>query len=107
MSFIKRLGYYLIGLSVGLIFLFFFFNGKRTQCNYTPDARVKNDILQKKWIFETEFYTIHDTIKWFDDADVRFSESNVGLDSCNVYKLRYKKDIFYVENCKEAAFFRR
>lgn len=107
MSFLKRLGYYLGGFSVGLIFLFFFFNGKRTQCNYAPSARVKNDIQLKKWVFKNDFYLINDTVQWFKNVDVRFSESVIGVDSCNVYVMEIDDTIFSVENCSETAFFRR
>ena len=107
MSFLKRLGFYLGGFSVGLIFLFFFFNGKRTQCNYAPSARVINDIQQKKWVFEDGFYAINDTVKWFKNMDIRFSESVIGVDSCNVYVLEADDKIFSVENCTDTAFFTR
>ncbi len=107
MSFIKRLGYYLGGFSIGLIFLFFFFNGKRTQCNYSPSARVKSDIQKKQWVFEDNFYPIQDTLQWFSKIDIDFSESNVGVDSCNVYVLKVDKKAFSVENCTETAYFKR
>ncbi len=107
MSFLKRLGYYLGGFSVGLIFLFFFFNGKRTQCNYSPSARVKKDIQQKKWVFENNFYTITDTVQWFKNVDVRFSDSTIGVDSCNVYVIELDDDTFSVENCTNTAYFKR
>lgn len=107
MSFLKRLGYYLGGFSVGLVFLFFFFNGKRTQCNYAPSARVKNNIQQKKWVFEKDFYSINDTLQWFKSANVRFGESTIGVDSCNVYMMEVYNKTFFIENCTDTAFFRR
>ena len=48
MKFIHRLGYYLGGFSIGLIFLAFFLSGKRASCDYGPDARVLKNIGQKK-----------------------------------------------------------
>ena len=48
MSLFYRIGYYLVGFSVGLIFLAFVFNGKKTSCNYSPSSRVKSSLLQKK-----------------------------------------------------------
>ena len=47
MSFLYRLGYFLGGFSAGLVILFFLFNGKRTQCNYGPQARVINNLSEK------------------------------------------------------------
>lgn len=107
MSFIKRLGYYLGGFSVGLIFLFFLFNGKRTQCNYSPSARVKSDIKKKGWVFEKDFYPIQDTIKWFAKTTVDFSESNIGTDSCNVYVMEIESKVFFVRKCTDIAYFKR
>ena len=48
MKVLYRLGYYLGGFSVGLILLAFILNGKKTSCNYTPNARVIDNLLQKK-----------------------------------------------------------
>ena len=53
MSFLYRLGYYLGGFSAGLVILFFLFNGKRTQCNYGPEARVLNNLSEKHWQAKT------------------------------------------------------
>jgi len=107
MSFLKRLGFYLGGFSVGLIFLFFFFNGKRTQCAYAPEARVKKDIQNKSWVFEDRFYAITDTVQWFKNSNVRFGESTIGKDSCNVYVMENEKVSFTVENCSDTAYFKR
>ena len=107
MSFIKRLGYYLGGFSVGLIFLFFFFNGKRTECSYSPDARVKKDIKQKEWVFESDFYQIQDTVRWFSASDINFGKSTIGTDSCNLYVFEFEAKIFTAENCPNKVFFRR
>src|SRR6056300_334628 len=107
MSFIKRLGYYLGGFSIGLIFLFFFFNGKRTQCSYAPEARVKKDILSKTWVFETNFLAIQDTLRWFAAVEINFGKSAIGVDSCNVYVMHIEETTFSVENCSDTAYFRR
>lgn len=107
MSFLKRLGYYLGGFSVGLLFLFFFLNGKRTQCSYAPEARVKKDILKKTWVFEQDFYPITDTVQWFKKVYVRFSESTIGVDSCNIYTMKHGENTFSVDNCADTAYFRR
>lgn len=107
MSFLKRLGYYLGGFSVGLIFLFFFFNGKRTQCSYAPEARVKKNIQTKIWVFEDAFYPIADTVMWFKNAEVHFAKSTIGKDSCNVYLMTFDTNSFSVENCTNTAYFRR
>jgi len=51
MGFIKRLGWYLLGLSVGLIFLVFFLKKKSDETGvsfcYLPNCRVLKDIRSK------------------------------------------------------------
>ena len=54
MKVLYRLGYYLGGFSVGLILLAFILNGKKTSCNYTPNARVIDNLLQKKIVISQE-----------------------------------------------------
>jgi len=98
MSFLKRLGYYLGGFSVGLIFLAFFFNGKRTQCNYSPEARVLNDLSKKEWRFASDIkpiiqldsVSIHSLVKY---SDVDFRSSNTSKDSCKVLSNRNRIEI--------------
>jgi hypothetical protein len=107
MSFLKRLGYYLGGLSFGIIFVFFFFNGKRTQCNYSPSDRVLNDIKKKEWVFDENFYKINDTIKWFSKSKINFNNSIIGTDSCNIYLMSFTESIYYIKNCDETAYFSR
>ena len=50
----QRLGYYLGGFSIGLIFLAFFFSGKRTSCAYGPEARVLKNINTKPLVYSEE-----------------------------------------------------
>ena len=57
MKFIHRLGYYLGGFSIGLIFLAFFLNGKKVSCDYGPEARVLKNINSKKIVFSEDLTT--------------------------------------------------
>ena len=115
MKFIHRLGYYLGGFSIGLVFLAFFLSGKRASCDYGPDARVLKNIglkqLQYSDIVEEmmalkkiDSTTIYLVLK---RGDVNFSESNTKLETCNLYvieKTVEKKEIVItVENCDEIA----
>ena len=110
MDFIKRLGYYLIGFSVGLIFLFYFFNGKRTQCNYSPQTRVLNDLSKKKWILSENInskikFNSTEVSKWISLGSINFSKSDTNLDSCKIYCLVtiYKniESNIYLKNCEQ------
>ena len=112
MSFIKRLGYYLGGFSAGLIFLVFFLNGKRTQCNYSPDARVLNNLSKKEWVyspgvsqpFTIDSLTIQMLIK---KGDINFSLSEIEKDSCKIYLIETELELreydLKVENCAKNA----
>ena len=115
MKFINRLGYYLGGLSIGLIFLAFFLNGKRVSCDYGPEARVLKNISTKNHIYskdiisalsnnEIDSTSLKDIIR---NGNVNFTESKTKLDSCKVYIIEGKhldKDVILsIENCETTA----
>lgn len=115
MTFLQRLGYYLGGFSIGLILLAFFLSGKKTSCEYGPDARVKK-IIRRKQLEYTPAVTQQINSGAIDTAainylllkgDVDFSKSKTDLDSCNIYVLEgpYKENILSltIENCKNVA----
>ena len=110
MNFIKRLGYYLFGFAIGLIFLFYFLNEKNTKFNYSPQSRVLNDLDKKKWFFEfsADSIKIIDSIKknvWIKEGKINFKKSNTKLDTCKIYCLEtfynQKKTDIYIKNCKK------
>ena len=109
MSFIKRLGYYLGGFSAGLIFLAFFLNGKRTECNYSPDARVLNNLSKKEWLyapdisqsFTLDSITIQALIKKGEQCS--YSISKVNSKFCVLHSNR-NNVITYEEYCKNKNF---
>lgn len=93
MKFTHRLGYYLGGFSIGLIFLAFFLSGKKTSCDYGPEARVLKNISIKKHIYSQEIYEFMkrnqmdsiEVAKIIRHGNVNFSESQTKLDSCKIY----------------------
>ena len=115
MKFIHRLGYYLGGFSIGLIFLAFFLNGKRASCDYGPEARVLKNINSKpRSISEKAKESIEhikiDSISLSNlmrTGNVNFSKSITKLDSCNIYIIEGEfnnKDIeLEVKNCNTKA----
>ena len=105
MSFLKRLSYYLGGFSVGIVLLIFFLSGKNTRCTYTPDARVINDFSKKEWVFNTTTSDSIDRCEFLKGGDIVFSKSQVGIVSCNVYRLRLPHGVYDVQNCDSIAFF--
>jgi len=111
MKLINRVGFYIGGFSIGLIFLAFILKGKKTKFSYWPNDRIINDINKKKIIFSRRSI---DKLLSFDldssefniilkDGKVigRYKKSN--LDNCKTYTIKSKKLIFEVENCTTTA----
>lgn len=115
MKFIHRLGYYLGGFSIGLIFLAFFLSGKRASCDYGPDARVLKNIGLKQLQFDERVEDMLNS-KTIDSTtislilkqgDVNFSKSNTKLETCKIYVIEKavedKEIALTVENCEQIA----
>ena len=115
MKFIHRLGFYLGGFVIGLILLFFFLSGKKTSCDYGPEARTLKNIRIKKREFSEKAllklneYQLDTAIVsiLLNNGNVIFRESITNLDSCNQYvvqgKVSNKNLKIRVENCKFKA----
>jgi hypothetical protein len=94
-SFIKRLFYYLGGVGLGIIILMFFLSGKKTSCDYGPNARtlkfLKSKPLQKSKDAEMDI-TLHnidslDIKAALDVGEINFSSSEISNDLPNIYAL--------------------
>jgi hypothetical protein len=115
MKFIHRLGFYLGGFVIGLMLLFFFLGGKKTSCDYGPEARTLKNIRIKPRHFSEKALLAFGNHKidttsisiFLMDGDVIFSESDTSLDSCKQYIIRAivtdKKYKVRVENCENKA----
>ncbi len=115
MKFIHRVGYYLGGFSLGLILLAFFLSGKKTSCDYGPNARTLKNIGIKKQAYsefaltEMRNYGIDssEVSKLISTGSVNFSESDTQKDSCNIYLIenewKEKELELSVENCDSIA----
>ena len=110
MKLIYRLGFYMMGFSVGLIFLAFILNGKKTSCNYGPNDRVIADLTKKAWKPKNKVNNEFDSIAFQDflnKASVDFGKSNTQKDSCKTYFINgywYEKPIsIRVENCEKSV----
>lgn len=116
MTFIQRLGYYSGGLILGIIILIFFFSGKKSSCDYSPNARVLKNIRIKDQYYTTK--SIRFLVKNKVDTSyvtyllhhgkVDFGASNTQLDSCKIYSIKSpKKDstqiALKIKNCEKAA----
>ena len=93
MKFSQRLAYYLFGLLIGGLFLFFFFGEKKTEFCYLPNCRVLKDLRTKPVTFsktvEAKFQegwvTNDDIHQSFKYGDVDFSKSNVDFEKGKLY----------------------
>lgn len=115
MKFIHRLGYYLGGFSIGLIILAFFLSGKRTTCDYSPNARVLKNIRIKERAYTEEaleqlkLYQVDTAVvsTILQKGDVDFGRSETKLDSCKTYWITGRSETHNLEllfeNCDSIA----
>ena len=115
MKLIHRIGYYLGGFSLGLILLAFFLSGKKTSCDYSPNARTIKNINIKKHLYSEatentmKTYSL-DTLDVFNlikTGSVNFSESDTKSEDCKMYLIENEledKDVeLRVKNCDSTA----
>ena len=115
MLFLKRLGFYLLGFSIGLIFLFYFLKRKNAEFCYTPNCRVLKNINTKKIEFSSEVnqFLIENKIDSsqintiLKEGDVIFSKSDTHGKPCAVYIVKGAVNNEYIEisieNCELTA----
>ena len=115
MKFSQRLGYYSFGFIVGMILLFFFLGGKKTSCDYSPNARVLKNIRIKERKFSDQALlamsdkaldTSHIS-KILKSGNVDFSKSNTNKITCKEYFIEgnanEKRIGLTVQNCDSIA----
>lgn len=115
MKFIHRLAYFSVGLFFGIIILMFFLGGKKTSCDYSPNARTLKNIRIKDRTFSK------DALQFFQSSNldtshvssvlnsgkVDFGRSKTDGDPCNIYFVSGKLDTgileLQIENCDSTA----
>jgi len=105
MSFLKRLYYFSTGLIIGIVFLFFIFNGKRSSCNYGPNARVIDNIISKELVLKYQTDSIADD-ELYDliyKGRVRFNKSDITNEPCPLYFVESGDLSLLIENCIKQA----
>lgn len=115
MKLIHRVGYFSIGLFFGIVILIFFLSGKKTSCDYLPNARVLKNIRTKHRQFSEEslkFFQINnlDTSEVagiLEKGDVDFGKSETHTEPCKRYfitgKANSKKIELQIKNCDTLA----
>ncbi len=118
MSFLKRLGFYLIGLSIGLIFLVIFLKNKSEETGtsfcYFPNCRVLKELRSKPQGFTPEFKQLwyNGTIDslgiahFLNDGDIDFRNSDTKSEPCKTYRIQGQLNeinaVLVVDNCKDS-----
>lgn len=119
MSFLKRLGFFLFGLSIGLIFLAIFLKKKSEKTGvefcYFPNCRTLKDIRSKPLSYSEEVREILengelDTLdikNLLTDGTVDFKKSDTKAKDCKTYfiegAVKGKERILKIKNCSEKA----
>ena len=115
MKLAARLAYYSVGFFIGIMILMFFLSGKKTSCDYGPDARVLKNIRIKNKTYEPSVLLFLkenqlDTSvvrNILNSGDVDFSNSNTKLDSSKIYaaegEVNNKNLTLRIENCENQA----
>lgn len=119
MAFLKRLGFYLFGLSIGIVFLTMFLKKKSAETGvyfcYLPNCRTLKDIRSKPFYYSEEVKKIMQT-KAIDTAEIKLLLTNADIDfgksetktkPCKTYLLEgylKEKEVFAsVKNCSGKA----
>lgn len=117
MPFLKRLGFYLVGLSIGLVFLAFFFKKKSEETGtsfcYFPNCRVLKDIRSKPLSYsdraaaEIAAKNLDSTAlaNFFYKGDVDFKKSDTKSEPCKTFVIEAMIDekaaTMTVSSCKD------
>ena len=111
MSFLKRLGFYLTGLAIGLIFLAFFLNRKNAEFCYFPNCRVLKELRSKPLVYSDEARQAilqqkldsTDITYFLSQGDVDFRTSETDATPCKIYviegKPREEMMLLSLQNC--------
>ena len=112
---LKRIGYYLVGLSIGSVAVYFFWTKKNASFDYGMDARTLKSIRVKKRLFSPEAQSLIDaskidtlTISYIlKTGDVDFSKSDQRKKPCGEYYIQGKDSLqniaLYISRCDSTA----
>lgn len=119
MPFIKRLGFYLFGVSLGILFLAFFFKKKTEDTGayfcYFPNCRTLKDIRSKPMYYSdavteqlrSKALDTTDIVGLLTQGDVDFGRSDTKSNPCKTYivegTIKEVEVIATVRNCIKKA----
>jgi len=115
MNFIQRLGFFSVGLIMGIGILMFFLGGKKASCDYSPNARTLKNIRIKERVFseETLAYLSSNNLDTavvttvLRNGNVDFGKSDTKREPCKIYfiteELESGEIELEIENCRDKA----
>jgi len=114
MAFMKRLGWYLVGLSIGLIFLAIFLKKKSEETGtsfcYFPNCRVLKELRSKPYDLATYQGTQLDSViiqAYLTKGKVRFKESDARAKPCPIYVIDHefanRSGRLHLRNCADTV----
>ncbi|WP_010229418.1 hypothetical protein [Gillisia marina] len=115
MNFIQRLGFFSVGLIMGIGILMFFLGGKKASCDYSPNARTLKNIRNKDRVFSENalnFFSSNslDTAvvtTILKSGNVDFSKSDTKKEPCKIYFISEELESgeleIEIENCRDKA----
>jgi len=119
MAFLKRLGFYLFGLSIGIVFLTLFLKKKSDETGvsfcYLPNCRTLKDIRSKPLHYSNEIERMIqekridsvDIAYFLKEGDVDFGSSDTKSTDCKTYFIEGlangKDAVLEVKNCSTEA----
>lgn len=105
----RRLGWYLVGLSIGLVFLLFILNkktgGEGVDFCYFPNCRVLKDLRSKPLSFGEDLpLQYRDTLmvqSFLTDGDVDFRRSDTKSEPCRTYYVEKSTNTLKLKSCPD------
>ncbi len=107
MTFAKRLRFFGIGLSLGVLLSLAMFGPERFSCSgYLPESRVLAELETKKWSIALEAQeplrvlgidSVNVKQNLLPNAKINFEESEARLKPCGKYAIYYPKDSHFIK----------
>ena len=104
MKFPQRFAYYLLGLLIGGIIVYYFFDAKDTDFCYLPNCRVLKDLRSKPLtISDKAQISFDDALINMNDVKMCLTHGDVNFDKSNVFEEGGKLYVIEGQNTKKEA----
>lgn len=104
MKFPQRFAYYLLGLLIGGIIVYYFFDAKDTDFCYLPNCRVLKDLRAKPLtVSDKAQISFNDALVNMNDIKMCLTHGDVNFDKSNVFEQGGKLYVIEGQNTKKEA----